>query len=100
MGFFMGVGKEQHLSGEWDRKTPAWTERAQKWENSFCGRAGEALLAPVPALPSEMVASLMSLHPLWTQPAPTVGDTEKAGSCCGFLSTGNRVKLFFFTAVL
>lgn len=68
--------------------------------NGRTRRAGEALLAPEPALPSEMVASLMSLHPLWTQRAPPAGDTGKAGSCCGLLSTGNRLKLFFFTAVL
>lgn len=82
------------------------TERhppGQKWENqeSWWGSAGSS--ASWAALPSEMVPSLMPLHPLWTQPAPPAGGTGKAGSCllsCGLLSSENRLKLFFFRAVL
>lgn len=91
------AGEEQDLAGKWDRETLCLD---RKRGNGWTRRAGEALLAPVQALPSEMVASLISLHPLWTQPAPPAGGTGKAGSCHGLLSIVNTLKLFFFMAVL
>lgn len=46
------------------------------------------------------LAEMWPLHPWWTQPAPPAEGTGKADSHCGLLSTKNRLKLFFFRAVL